>query len=87
LAAGYTHTFCTPLVWPTFSERLFRPTFAKWVDALPRDLDSAGIPLKLLPGGEHNFFTAKFLNSPEDQCLSSAMAGKYVLGDLGRSDS
>jgi len=80
VAAGYTHCFCTPHVWPSFPN-VSPANVAKWVTALQREVDAAGIALKLIPGGEHNFY-AKFLDQSEEQIITAALAGKYVLADL-----
>ncbi|CAN5407868.1 hypothetical protein BH10PLA1_BH10PLA1_13520 [soil metagenome] len=84
VAAGYTHSFCTPHAWPSFPD-VTRDHVVQWVAALQREVDAAGIPLKLIPGAEHNFY-AKFQKLNESQIISAALAGKYVLADLWASE-
>ncbi len=78
--AGYTHSFCTPHIWPGF-ENVNRDNIVKWVTALQTELDVAGIALQLIPGGEHNFH-AKFLKSPADMIVPAGVTGKYILADM-----
>ena len=80
VAAGYTHSFCTPHVWPSITN-MTRDNVAKWTAALQAELDSAGVALKLFPSGEHNFHPT-FMQSPEDKIISAALDGKYILADM-----
>ena len=80
VAAGYTHSFCTPHVWPGF-DTVRRDNVVKWTAALQKELDSAEIALKLIPGGEHNFH-AKFLDSPADMIIPAGLTSKYILADM-----
>jgi len=51
--AGYTHSFCTPHVWPNLPHN--RPEdITRRVARLQSSLSEAGVPLKLFPGGELN---------------------------------
>jgi len=80
VAAGYTHSCCTPHVWPGF-EYMCRDNVVKWTSALQHEFDAAGVALKLIPGGEHNFFNG-FMDSPDDKVISAGLGGKYILADL-----
>src|SRR3569623_3730047 len=51
VAAGYTHSFCTPHIWPNLPENNVK-TIVEKVRQLQAALDQAFVPLKLLPGGE-----------------------------------
>src|SRR3954452_14084940 len=51
--AGYTHSFCTPHVWPNLPAN--NPTeIQQRVSSLQSELFTAQIPLTLIPGGEIN---------------------------------
>jgi protein-tyrosine phosphatase len=53
VAAGYTHAFCTPHVWPQLPHNV-EPEIARRVTWLQTRFDEAAVPLRLLPGGEIN---------------------------------
>ena len=78
--AGYTHSFCTPHIWPGF-ENVHRDNIVRWVAALQYELDDSGIPLKLISGGEHNFH-AKFTHSRPETIVPAGVTGKYILADM-----
>ncbi len=80
VAAGYTHSFCTPHVWPNLTAQS-RTNIAKWVADLQGELDSVNVPLKLIPGAEHNF-QPKLTQEPLERIISAGLAGKYVLADM-----
>ena len=48
-AAGYTHAFCTPHIWPNLSANTV-DNIRRWTAQLQRDYDAAGVGLTLLPG-------------------------------------
>jgi len=78
--AGYTHSFCTPHVWPHLSENTVA-NIPLHTDRLQQALDLAGVRLKLIPGGEINLRP----DTPEtavDQIVSYGMRRRYVLIDL-----
>lgn len=53
VGAGYTHAFCTPHIWPGYE--LHTPEFIRErTQLLQLELDAAGVPLKIHPGGEIN---------------------------------
>ena len=79
-AAGYTHSFCTPHVWPHLTENTAGRIPLRTAD-LQQALDLAGVRLKLIPGGEINLRP----DTPEtavDAIVSYGMARKFVLIDL-----
>jgi len=78
--AGYTHSFCTPHVWPHLSENTVA-NIPLHTDRLQQAIDLAGVRLKLIPGGEINLRP----DTPEtavDQIVSYGMRRRYVLIDL-----
>jgi protein-tyrosine phosphatase len=77
---GYTHSFCTPHVWPSLPKNTLE-TIPGRVDDLQRHLDAANVPLRLIPGGELNL--GLHLRSPRRETLPTyALAGRYALIDL-----
>ena len=78
--AGYTHAFCTPHIWPHLPHNNVRdiPQRVGWLQA---ELDKAGVPLTLMPGGELNL-RPQMLGTPRQEIPSYRMAGRYVLFDL-----
>src|SRR4051812_14744321 len=80
VAAGYTHAFCTPHVWPSY-DIITRQTVPGWTAELQRSLDDADVPLKVLPGGEMNLHEGT-RNLSDDYLLTFAMAGRYMLADI-----
>lgn len=77
---GYTHSFCTPHVWPSLPLNTVG-NIRRCVAALQAALEEAGIPLRLLPGGEINLREDTLGTSPE-ALVSYDMAGRFVLIDL-----
>src|SRR5687768_8566762 len=53
VAAGYTHSFCTPHVWPNLPDNSVEK-IPRQTAVLQSALDDAGVPLRLIPGGEIN---------------------------------
>jgi protein-tyrosine phosphatase len=80
IAAGYTHAFCTPHVWPGFPN-ISAPNIAAWTQTLQEEFGFAKVPLTLIPGGELNI-NADVLNYPEEKIVSMALAGRYILTDI-----
>ncbi|HEV7301998.1 MAG TPA: CpsB/CapC family capsule biosynthesis tyrosine phosphatase [Tepidisphaeraceae bacterium] len=79
VAAGYTHSFCTPHVWTSLpNNNVSKIPIA--MRNLQLALDDAVIPLKLLPGGENNFTELQGLW--EADLVTYNMAGHYVLADI-----
>src|SRR4051812_45955157 len=78
--AGYTHSFCTPHIWPSLP-RNSASLIPAYVTAVQEDLDEAGVPLTLIPGGENNFGAHLDHLKPED-VVTFGMERKYILIDL-----
>ena len=80
VGAGYTHSFCTPHVWPNLPENC-AATIPGQVAALQAALDGAGVPLRLIPGGEINL-RADTPGTEVEKLVSYGMLRKFVLIDL-----
>jgi protein-tyrosine phosphatase len=80
VAAGYSHCFCTPHLWPSLAGNT-RTAIAERTADLQSALETAGLPLRLLPGGELNLHP-KVIQTPPQQIVSMALAGKYMLVDM-----
>jgi protein-tyrosine phosphatase len=78
--AGYSHAFCTPHIWPNLPHNNPQSIVQRTED-LQRAYDAAGVPLKLIPGGELNLRAEMVAHSLE-QLPSYGMRGKYCLFDL-----
>lgn len=78
--AGYSHCFCTPHLWPN-TPHITRESVPLMTAKLQQNLDEAGIPLKLLPGGELNLQPG-VMDLPEKQLVSYAVADKFILVDM-----
>jgi protein-tyrosine phosphatase len=81
VAAGYTHSFCTPHVLPGFTEQTM-DLIARWTSALQKQLTQAGVPLTLLPGGEINLWPDLMEALPPERTITYGGSGKYCLVDL-----
>lgn len=78
--AGYTHSFCTPHIWPSLPNN--RPdAIVAAVKNLQTELDRAGVGLKLMPGGELNMGPHLLSADPAKQ-PTFGMKGEYLLIDL-----
>jgi protein-tyrosine phosphatase len=78
--AGYTHSFCTPHIWPNLPNN--NPTgIAQRVAQLQHDLDANQIPLQLLPGGELNM-TPNTASLNLEEVVTYASLGTHLLIDL-----
>ena len=78
--AGYTHSFCTPHIWPHLS----RNTVAEIPEhtaRLQEALDLAGVRLRLIPGGEINL-RPDTTETAVKQVVSFGMLRRFVLIDL-----
>lgn len=78
--AGYTHSFCTPHIWPNLPNNTVR-NIAERVDRLQEALDEANIPLRLWPGGELNLSADLPRRAPEE-IVTYGMRRRYCLFDL-----
>jgi protein-tyrosine phosphatase len=77
--AGYTHSFCTPHVWPHLSNTV--KNIPLLTARLQEALDLAGVRLRLIPGGELNL-RPDTPETPAEALVSYGMLRKYVLVDL-----
>ncbi len=77
---GYTHSFCTPHIWPSLPKNNVKMITEKTA-ALQGALENAKIPLTLLPGGEINLREDTLKTAPEE-LVSYAMRRQFVLIDL-----
>ena len=80
VAAGYSHCFCTPHVC-TGHHNQTRLTVPRWTGELQSALDTAGVPLRVLPGSELNLHPA-VMQTPSEQIISMAGAGRFILVDM-----
>jgi protein-tyrosine phosphatase len=80
VAEGYTHSFCTPHIWPSLPENTI-PNIAGHVERLQRSLDEAGVALRLIPGGELNL-RADTIETRHDDLVTYAWRRKFVLFDI-----
>lgn len=81
VAAGYTHSFCTPHVWPNLKEQTIQAVI-QWTSDLQTHLDNADVKLELMPGGEINLCPDLFRSLSEDRLLTFSALGKFVLVDM-----
>jgi protein-tyrosine phosphatase len=78
--AGYTHCFCTPHIWPNLAHNS-ASGIARRTAELQRALEEAGIPLRVMPGGELNLRPDLPKTPPED-LATFGMARRYCLFDI-----
>lgn len=78
--AGYTHSFCTPHVLPNWPENNVA-NIRRWTAQLQSELDRAGVPLRLIPGGEITL-REETATTALDALVSFGLARKFVLVDL-----
>ena len=78
--AGYTHSFCTPHVWPNLPENNVH-RIPERTAALQASLDAANVPLIVFPGGELNL-RADLAHLPANQIPTYGMAGRYCIFDI-----
>jgi protein-tyrosine phosphatase len=83
VAAGYSHAYCTPHVWPNLPENNAREIGGR-VAALQGEFDGAGVALKLLPGGEHNLLSAwpGLAETARGEIVTYGLLGRYLLFDF-----
>ena len=79
--AGYTHSFCTPHIWPGLPDNRIE-NIVRWTAELQRELDNAALPLRLIPGGEINLVSDYHRTTAPEEVVTYGMAGQYVLFDL-----
>ena len=80
VAAGYSHAFCTPHIWPNLPDNNPQ-VIPQRVKELQRHYDEAGVNLNLLSGGELNL-RPEMLNWSREQIPTYAMKGKFCIFDL-----
>jgi protein-tyrosine phosphatase len=80
VAAGYTHAFCTPHVWPSYAN-VTKQNVPVWTRALQDALDEAEVPLKVLPGGEMNLHEG-VRDLTDDFVITYGLAERYILADI-----
>jgi protein-tyrosine phosphatase len=83
VAAGYTHAFCTPHIWPSLAKNTAEHV-REWTSELQDRVTREGIDLKLLPGGEINLELTwpGMPDVPKDQILSYGLRGRHALIDF-----
>jgi protein-tyrosine phosphatase len=81
--AGYTHTFCTPHVWPSFPKNNIAGIRAA-VAALQMQLNRADVPLKVIGGGELNLLQLwpQLKSIPDSEIVTYGLNSRYVLFDF-----
>ena len=79
VAAGFTHSFCTPHIWPNLDNTV--QNIVERTARLQDALHESSIPLRLMPGGELNL-RADLVHLPPDQVVTYGMKRKYCLFDL-----
>ena len=80
VAAGYTHQFCTPHVWPDLPHNTVEQIPRRVAD-LQAHLDRAGVAPRLFPGGELNL-RPEMSASAADAIVSYGMRRRFVLFDI-----
>ena len=80
VAAGYTHSFCTPHIWPNLPNNTVQGIIERTAD-LQNAFDAAQVPLRLFPGGELNL-RADLVHWSKDQIPTYGMAGRYCIFDI-----
>src|SRR5688572_9818892 len=71
--ASYTHSFCTPHIWPSLPENRLE-NIVRWTDALQREMDEAGLPLRLIPGCEINLSPGYHRTTLPEEVVTYGMA-------------
>lgn len=80
VAAGYTHAFCTPHIWPNLTRNTVT-NIPLWTADLQTRLVEEDVDLRLIPGGEINLRDNIWETKPED-VVTMAMAGTHILCDF-----
>lgn len=79
--AGYSHVFCTPHIWPNLPINR-AANIRAGVEQLQRAVDAAGIPIRLIPGGEISLRPDIESSYAPDQLVTAGLRNRYVLIDL-----
>ena len=77
---GYSHCFCTPHIWSNLPHNNIEQITRRTAD-LQAELDRAGIPLRLLGGGELNL-RADVQLMPREQIVTYGNSRRHVLIDM-----
>jgi protein-tyrosine phosphatase len=82
-AAGYTHAYCTPHVWPNLPENNARE-IGERVANLQSAFDAAQVGLTLLSGGENNLLSAwpGLQGLRREDVVTYGLLGRWVLFDF-----
>jgi len=80
VAAGYTHSFCTPHIWPNLPHNTIAGITGQTA-RLQGAFDRAAIPLRLFPGAELNL-RPDLIATPPHELPTFAMARRYCLFDI-----
>jgi protein-tyrosine phosphatase len=81
VAAGYTHSFCTPHVL-SGTHLQTADLVAKWTAALQEQLNKAQVNLTLMPGGEINLWPDLVKTMPPQRLMNYGGRGRYCLVDI-----
>jgi protein-tyrosine phosphatase len=81
VAAGYTHSFCTPHVVPGIPA-VTQTSLAQWTADLQARFAEAQVPLTLLTGGEINISPGIEEALTPDRLMTYASLGRYCLVDI-----
>ena len=80
VAAGYTHAFCTPHIWPNLKNNT-AASIPLWTADFQSRLVEEDVNLRLIPGGELNLREGIW-DTPAESIVTYAMAGTHVLVDF-----
>jgi len=80
VSAGYTHAFCTPHIWSQIPENSPAAIAERTAEVQAR-LDGAGIPLRVMPGGELCLHP-QILTMPREGIVTYGMQGEACLFEL-----
>lgn len=81
VAAGYTHSFCTPHITPDFAHHTLA-NIARWTATLQERFTEAQVPLTLMPGGEITLVPDLRDHLPPERQLTFGGMGRYCLVDI-----
>lgn len=80
-AAGYSHVFCTPHIWPNLPANNVENIRAG-VERLQRAIDAAGISIRLQPGGEISLRPDIESAHADRELVTVGLRNRYILIDL-----
>jgi protein-tyrosine phosphatase len=83
VAAGYSHAFCTPHIWPNLSANT-AGTIRRWTAELQAEYDAAGVGLTVHPGGELSLPAGwpQLRDLPVGEIVTAGLAGRHLLFDF-----